>query len=199
MEILVAFFDSKEFDSQQANLYQCFCVPELQNGRMVKTTITLSATDAELRTQSPIQTKDKYHSLKNFTTSKERPKSAPYLRLKKTRKRKPLFLQLGTTKPLKKLKIEKKNSKFFFRNFFEVSGSAEKCKRGTHWDFLYIHSVAKYQKLMGGTIEKISGKISLTVPKKGGRSHSVEKSGLFCFGMAFYLMLEALDAMKMKY
>ena len=34
--------------------------------------------------------------------------SAPYLRLKKTRKRKPLFLQLETTKALEKLKIEKK-------------------------------------------------------------------------------------------
>ena len=44
-------------------------------------------------------------------TSRERPKSAPYLRLKKTRK--PLFLQLQTTKALKKLKIEKKNSEFF--------------------------------------------------------------------------------------
>ena len=45
-------------------------------------------------------------------TSRERPKSAPYLRLKKTRK--PLFLQLETTKALKKLKIEKKK----FPNFF---------------------------------------------------------------------------------
>ena len=90
----------------------------------------------------------------------------------------------------------------FFSDFFEVSGkshSAEKCKRGTLWDFLNIHSVAKYQKLMGGTIKKIRKKISLTVPKKGGKSHSVEKSGPFCFGMAFYLMLEALDALKMKY
>ena len=77
-------------------------------------------------------------------TSRERPKSAPYLRLKKTRK--PLFLQLETTKALKKLKIEEKLSEFFF----EVSGkshSAEKCKRGD----------------------------------------------------AFYLMLDALDALKMKY
>ena len=48
-------------------------------------------------------------------TSRERPKSAPYRRLKKTRK--PLFLQLETTKALKKLKIEKKNSEFFL-NFF---------------------------------------------------------------------------------
>ena len=89
-------------------------------------------------------------ALKTFTlgkfikTSRERPKSAPYLKLKKTRK--PLFLQLETTKALKKLKIEKKNSEFFF----EVSGkshSAEKCERGD----------------------------------------------------AFYLMLDALDALKMKY
>ena len=35
-------------------------------------------------------------------TSRERPKLAPYLRLKKTRK--PLFLQLETTKALKKTK-----------------------------------------------------------------------------------------------
>ena len=73
-------------------------------------------------------------------------------------------------------------------------------KGGALWDFLNIHSVAKYQKLMGGTIKKIRKKINLTVPKKKrGKSHSVEKSGPFCFGMAFYLMLEALDALKMKY
>ena len=81
------------------------------------------------------------------STSRERPKSAPYLRLKKTRK--PLFLQLETTKALKKLKIEKKFPNFF-EFFFEVSSeshSAEKCKRGD----------------------------------------------------AFYLMLDALDALKMKY
>ena len=49
---------------------------------------------------------------------------------------------------------------------------------------------------MGGTIKKNSEKISVTVPKKGGKSHSVENSGPFCFGMALYLMLEALDALK---
>ena len=52
----------------------------------------------------------------NAETSRERPKSAPYLRLKKTRK--PLFLQLETTKALKKLKIEKKNFRIFFEFFF---------------------------------------------------------------------------------
>ena len=71
-------------------------------------------------------------------------------------------------------------------------------KEGTRWDFLNIHSVAKYQKLMGGTIKKIRKKISLTVPKKGGKSQCRKKWTL-CFGMAFYLMLEALDALKMKY
>ena len=75
---------------------------------------------------------------------------------------------------------------------------AKNVKGGTLWDFLNIHSAAKYQKLMGGR-KQFGKKISLTVPKKGGKSHSVEKSGPFCFGMAFYLMLEALDALKMKY
>ena len=133
--------------------------------------------------------------------SGERPKSAPYLSLKKTPKRKPLFLQLETTKALNKLKIEKK-IRICFDIFLEFPVSrivSKNVKGGTLWDFLNIHSVAKYQKLMGGTIKKIREKISLTVPKKGGKSHSVEKSAPFCFGMAFYLMLEALDALKMKY
>ena len=70
-------------------------------------------------------------------TSRERPKSAPYLRLKKTRK--PLFLQLETTKALKKLKIEKKNFQIFFDFFFEVSGkshNAENVKGGTLFPML---------------------------------------------------------------
>ena len=110
-------------------------------------------------------------------------------------------------------------SEFFFSIFFEVSDkshSAEKCKRGTFWDFLNIHSVANYQKIDGRTLssnEKIRKKMrnlnSLTVPKKG-KSHSFEKGeslivskkverGPFCFGMVFYLMLEALDALKIKH
>ena len=72
-------------------------------------------------------------------------------------------------------------------------------KGGTLWNFLNIHPVAKYQKLMGGTIKKISEKNQSHSAEKGGKSHIVEKSGPFCFGMAFYLMLEALDALKMKY
>ena len=66
---------------------------------------------------------------------------------------------------------------------------------GTLWNFLNIHSVAKkIKKLMGGAIKKLRKKT-----EKFEQSHSVEKSGLFCFGMAFYLMLEASDALKMKY
>ena len=69
------------------------------------------------------------HSTKKLT-SRERPKSAPYLRLKKTRK--PLFLQLETTKALKKLKIEKKNFRFFFEFFskFPVSRIVPKNVKG---------------------------------------------------------------------
>ena len=39
-------------------------------------------------------------------------------------------------------------------------------KGGTLWDFLNIHFFTKYQKLMGGTIKKISEK---------NQSHSAEK------------------------
>ena len=48
-------------------------------------------------------------------------------------------------------------------------------KGGTLWDFLNIHSVAKYQKLMGGTIKNFGKKISFTVPKKGGKSQCRKK------------------------
>ena len=50
----------------------------------------------------------------------------------------------------------RKNEKFEQSNSAEKRGekshSAEKCKRGTLWDFLNIHSVAKYQKIDGGTL-----------------------------------------------
>ena len=63
-------------------------------------------------------------------TSREQPKSAPYLRLKKTRK--PLFLQLETTKALKNLKIEKKKIRIFFEFFlkFPVSRIVPKNVKG---------------------------------------------------------------------
>ena len=43
-------------------------------------------------------------------------------------------------------------------NFFEVSGSRimpKNVKVGTHWDFLNIHSVAKYQKIERGPFRDI--------------------------------------------
>ena len=114
------------------------------------------------------------HHLNN----RERPKSAPYLKLKKTRKRKPFFLKLETTKALKKLKIEKKFQIFFeFFLKFPVSRIVpKKVKGGTLWDFLNIHSNAKNQKLMGGTMkEKIREKISLTVSKKKRKVSECQK------------------------
>ena len=109
-------------------------------------------------------------------TSRERPKSALYLRLKKTRKRKPLFLQLETTKALKKLKIEKKIPNFFsiFLKFPVSRIVPKNVKGGTLLDFLNIHSVAKYQKLMGGTIKKI-GKKSVSQCRKKEESLTVSK------------------------
>ena len=107
-----------------------------------------------------------------------------------------------TTKALKKLKIEKKKFRIFFEIFFQVPGkshSAKKCKRGDALGFFEHPFCCKISKIDGRNNKKIRKKTSLTVPKKGGKSHSVNKSGPFCFGMAFYLMLEALDALKMKY
>ena len=113
----------------------------------------------------------------------------PYLRLNKTRK--PFFLQLET-KALKKLKIEEKIFPNFFSKFFLKSPVSrivpKNVKGGTLWNFLNIHSVAKYQKTDGGSNKKISEKNEkfrkkmrnlkkLIVPKKGGKSHSVKKSG----------------------
>ena len=99
-------------------------------------------------------------------TSRERPKSAPYPRLKKTIT---TFLQLETTKALEKSKIEKKNFRFFFRKFFEVSGkshSAEKCKRGDALGFFEHPFCCKISKIDARNNKKNSEKISLTVPKK---------------------------------
>ena len=88
------------------------------------------------------------------------------------------FSTTGDNKSSQKTKIEKKITDFFLELFlkFPVSLIVPKnVKGGTLWDFLNVHSVAKYQKLMGGTIKKIRKKFSLTLPNKGGKSHSVEK------------------------
>ena len=69
-------------------------------------------------------------------------------------------------------------------------------KEGTLWDFLNIHSVAKYQKLIRGTIKKNSEKKSVSQCRKKEESLIVSKK---VDPSAFYLMLEALDALKMMY
>ena len=77
------------------------------------------------------------------------------------------------------------------------------CKKGDSLDFLNIHSVGKYQKIDGGTLwsNKKMRNLKSHSAEKRGKSHSVEKRGkgtlLLWYG--FYLMLEALDALKMKY
>ena len=75
-------------------------------------------------------------------------------------------------------------------------------KGGTLWVFLNIHSVAKYQKNDGETLW--SNKEILEKNEKVEQSQCQKREKVsYCrkksFGMAFYLMLEALDALKMKY
>ena len=120
----------------------------------------------------------KYFSIRGpqGQTSRERPKSAPNLRLKNTRKRKPLFLQLETTKALKKLKIEKQISEFF-SNFFEVSGkshSAEKCKGGA-LGFFEHPFCCKISKIDGRNNKKKFGKKSVSQCRKKEESLIVSK------------------------
>ena len=104
-------------------------------------------------------------------TSREAPKSAPYLRVNKTRK--PLFLQLETTKALKKLKFEENFSEFFSK-FFSKSPVCrivpKNVEGGTLWDFLNIYSVANHQKIdRGGEIKNFGKKM------RNLKSHSAEK------------------------
>ena len=73
--------------------------------------------------------------------------------------------------------------------------------KGTLWEFLNVHSVAKYQKIdVGsfGAINKFRGKMrslnSFTVPKKR-KSLIVSKKALEWL----FISLEALDALKMKH
>ena len=87
-----------------------------------------------------------------------------------------------------------------FFSKFPVSRIVPKnVKEATLWDFLNIHSVAKYQKLMGGTIKKFGKKSVLRCRKKEESLIVSKKVDPSYFGMAFYFMLEALDALKMKY
>ena len=64
--------------------------------------------------------------------------------------------------------LKKKLEIFEFLFFQKMSHSAEKCKRGYFW-FIYIYSVAKYQKTRkGDSFETLKNfrKKSRTVPKK---------------------------------
>ena len=80
---------------------------------------------------------------------------------------KPLFPQLETTTPLKKLKIEET----IFPNSFEVSGkslSAEKCKKGEgpfgiFWTSILLQNIKKLKDDPLETIKKCEK--SLTKPK----------------------------------
>ena len=72
------------------------------------------------------------------------------------------------------------------------------CKRGDALGFFEHPFCCKISKIDGRNNKKFGKNQSHSAEKKE-ESLSVEKSGPFCFGMAFYLMLEALDALKMKY
>ena len=91
-----------------------------------------------------------------------------YLRFNRTRK--PLFLQLETTKALKKQQIEEKIFPEIFLKFPVSRIVPKNVKGGPFGVFLNIHSVAKYKKIDGGTLwsnKKISEKMrNLKVPKK---------------------------------
>ena len=108
-------------------------------------------------------------------TSRERPKSATYLRLKKT-----TFSTTGDNKALKKLKIEKKNFRIFFGIFSEVSGflkshSAKKCKRGDALGFFEHPFCCKISKIDGRNNLKNFGKKSVSQCRKKEESLIVSK------------------------
>ena len=90
------------------------------------------------------------------------------------------FSTTGDNNSSQKLKIEKKTSDFFSKF---LSHSAEKCKRGDPLGFFEHPFCSKISKIDGGTIKKFREKMknlnNLTVPKKVGKSHSVEKSRKF--------------------
>ena len=109
-------------------------------------------------------------------TSRERPKSAPYLRLKIKKGDPSGFVKLQLVAKILKIeggtlwRHEKISQKIFFNEIFEQCHSAEKCKRGDPLRFFDVHCVAKHQKIEGGTLW---GKIFN--PKSFKKSHSSEK------------------------
>ena len=120
----------------------------------------------------------------------------------KDSKTKTTFSTTGDNKSSQKTKNWEKRIPNFFWNFFEVSGkshSAEKCKRGGRFGIFWTSILLQNIKNWWEEQQKKFGKKSVSQCRKKEESLSVEKSGPFCFGLAFYLMLEALDALKMKY
>ena len=82
--------------------------------------------------QEKLETDSSCLAPEQLLTSRERPKSAPYLRLK--------IVEGG---PFDFKKFPKKN--FFGNVIFEQCRSAEKCKRRDPLGFFDIHCVAKYR------------------------------------------------------
>ena len=81
-----------------------------------------------------------YFILFHILTSRDRPKSAPYLRLKNTKR---------TSKCQSIGELETLLWKIFSKKSLTMP---KKTKRGDHLGFLKIHSVQKYQKNEGGTL-----------------------------------------------
>ena len=89
----------------------------------------------------------------------------------KVSKTKTTFSTTGDNKSSQKTKNWEKNSNFFWS--FRIV--PKNVKGGTLWDVLNIHSVCKISKIDGRNNKKNRKKISLTVPKKGGKSQCRKK------------------------
>ena len=115
---------------------------------------------ARVRTHDLLSARDLAEFVK---TRRERSKSAPYLRLKDS-KRTSKCQSIGELGTLLWKKFEKK------------SHNAEKTERWDPLGFFNIHFVGKYQKIEGGTRRWIFFEKSLTEPKKlkGGPFGPVE-------------------------
>ena len=93
------------------------------------------------RSTPPVKLHLHLESRPYIQTSRDRPKSAPYLRLKNT-KRTSKCQSIGELGTLL--------WKIFFRK--KVSKCRKKTEREDHLGVFKIHSVQKYQKIEGGTL-----------------------------------------------
>ena len=107
-------------------------------------------------------------------TSRDRPKSAPYPRLKNSKR------------------TSKFQSILFYstKNFFKKSHNAEKkIEWGTLWDFSIPSLSQNPKKLKGGPFgEKIFPKKSLAMPKKTERGDPLVSSGIVCYAGNFLVL-----------